>query len=297
MWSLSYLGETHPFTNVDVLSVEIDGSTYRVGDAEVPLGDGLIFGQDYAEPGDINLRLLVSFAERRNVLDARKRVREVTSWFSQLWDAEPLRRTAGEKAELSIPELGLFVGRPRLIEWDWSTYKLGYVFGKARFIRSDLGVYALAPDGTAPWFEARVEMIPPQTGGWVFPLTFPLVSAEPTVRATTFVVGGEAPTWPVLEINGPIATGAQLEITGSGYAWALRLSRRLAYDEVALIDTRPGQRATYVNGAPVNVLAPSGVPISDALMRPGPTQIALRGTSAEGTAHARVRWREMKAGI
>lgn len=294
MWSLQYDNTAYRFDHVAVTSVGIGGKVYRVDDTPNPRSDGVAFGQDFADPGDIEFDLLLSFQTVRNITLQRAMLKEAADSFLQTWDAPNIRSSPGAVAEISIPSVGFLEGRPRRAEWDWSTFGQGYLFGKATFIRSSSGTYILGDNGEM-WNQTEVQIVPPAPRtGWVFPLVFPLRNLDAAVRATYFRVGGDADTPSVVEIDGPIQAGAEVEIPGG---WLLRTKHDLAYDETAIADARPGRMLLTVNGVPTNFLAPSSSRLSELTLSPGDHQVTLRGISIEGTARARVRWRDMKAGI
>ena len=289
MWSLAYSNGSHGFGDVYVEAVEIGGRVYRNDDVPAPRADGVVFGEDFADPGDVILHVAVDapWAEEG---ERRAFVYGAAQQFSELWDAASVRSVPGAVAELAAGELGVFEGRPRSVEWDFQHYSAGFLRGKARFVRSSSVAYAAG----ASWRSVSVQLVPPEVGAWVFPLTFPVSGTTAVVRASTFEVGGTASAWPVIEVDGPVQSGASVEVTGE---WSVTLSRGLAYDETARLDTRPGRRGMTVNGSPVNLLVPSSPSLADLSLSPGPHQVALRGSSLEGTAVARLRWRDTKAGV
>lgn len=295
MWGLRYDEAAFDFGAVNVARVQIAGISYTVSDIPAPRDDGTWFGQDTAEPGDILLSLSVGAAPGLDDAAARRQVFAIAEEFSRHWDAPQLREKPRAVAEFYADELGMFEGRPRSVEWDFSKYSAGWLTGRTRFVRSSLVSHPVDGAGEALWRSVEAALTaPPSRSGWVFPLVFPLQNLEPVVLANWFEVGGDAPAWPVIEISGPLQAGASLEVSG---AWQIRLARDLAYDQTSTIDTRPGRRVSTINGTPVIVLAPDSTRLSELSLSPGPHQVSLRGISPQGTAHARVRWRDTKAGI
>ncbi|MEJ6490690.1 hypothetical protein PQI23_13270 [Leucobacter sp. USCH14] len=294
MWSLQYDNTAYSFDHVAVTSVGIGGKVYRVDDTPNPRSDGIAFGQDFADPGDIELELVLTFQTVRNLGVQRAMLKEAAESFLLAWDAPALRSTPGALGDLIIPAVGLFEGRPRRAEWDWSTFGLGYLIGKATFIRAFPETYVL--DGSeSPWHDVEVGIVAPVgRSGWVFPLVFPIQNLEPDVRSTWFEVAGDTDASCIVSVYGPLQAGAEVEIA-SGFK--LVTKRDLAYDEVAVADARPGRMTLTVNGEPSNFIAPTSTRLAELKLTPGPHQVSLRGISPQGTARARIEWRDTKAGI
>lgn len=295
MWGLRYDDVEFDFGAVNVASIQIAGISYAVSDIPAPRDDGTWFGQDTAEPGDILLSL--SIGARPGLEDdaARLQVFATAEEFSRQWDAPDLRDKPRAVAEFYADELGMYEGRPRSVEWDFSKYAAGWLTGRTRFVRSGLISYPVDGAGEVPWRSVDVALhAPASRTGWVFPLVFPLQNLEPVVKSTWFEVGGTDPAWPLIEVQGPIQAGAEVEVPGE---FVLRTNRALEYDEVGLVDSRPGRRVCTINGTAINFLAPSSTRLSELSLSPGPHQVSLRGISPQGTASARVRWRDTKAGI
>lgn len=294
MWSLKYEGADYAFSHVAVTSVQFDGRAYRVDDAPLPRADGVAFGQDFTDPGDVTLELLLTFQTVRNLDMQREMLREAAYAFLGAWDAPALRQSPGAVGELIIPTIGMLEGRPRRAEWDWSTYGLGYLIGRATFVRSSLNMYLLDEDGEAPWHSARLNLVPAQLGGIRSPLRSPLRTATESSRSAPINVLGGTESWPVIDLQGPIQTGAQIEVVNR---WRLYLNRGLAWNQSARIDTRPGRAGTYINDSPVQILDPRSSMLSDCSLLPGPNIAALRGVSIEGTASVSFGWRNTRGAI
>ncbi|UOR02057.1 hypothetical protein MUN77_01615 [Leucobacter allii] len=294
MWSLKYDDTAYSFDHVAVTTVQLEGRSYRVDDTPLPRADGVAPGQDFADPGDIQLKLLLSFQSVRNVFLQRAMLQEAAEAFLAAWDAKSLRHTPGAVGELVIPSLGMFEGRPRRAEWDWSTFGLGYLTGTATFIRTNLSTYVLDGDGVAVWHEATLGLVPSQVGGLKAPLREPLRTSVESTRAAPLTVGGTAEAWGIYELRGPIQSDAQIEVPGR---WRLYLNRALGQYQTAQIDTRPGRRGTTLNGKPVQLLDPRSSFLDECSLLPGSNVLALRGSSIEGTASVSVRWLDTKASI
>lgn len=292
MWKLVTPDGEHPFGPVFVEGLSVAGSSYRDEDVPAPRADGVWMGQDFADPGDLVLTVAVEAGGIQAPAERRRFVDDTSMAFSRMWDAVRVRSSPMQLAELWT-EHGVFEGRPRMVEWDRADYAAGFLRGRARFVRAVPGFFVI--EGGEAWRSVVTQIVPPQPrSGWVFPLVFPVQNLEPAVKATWFDVAGDTDTPCVVEIQGPIQAGAEVEVPGG---WRLRTRRDLAYDELAVIDARHGRALLTVNGVPTNFLAPDSSLLSELTLSPGPHQLSFRGVSPQGTASVRVRWRDMKAGI
>lgn len=285
-WSITIDGNRFEFGPVEVTSWIIGGREYRTDDTDRPRTDGRYFGQDFATPGDVEIELIIRAdgATREERFDNAMTIREN---FTRVWNGDEIRFTPGEVAELEIAGRAAVEGRPRHVDWDDSKATFGIIRGNALFVRD----FDQAFEPGAFWYEVTVGLVPPQIGGLIAPLIAPLTTAISSTRARPFEVGGDSEVWPIISVQGPIQSGSKVELT---HGWSIHLNRALAYDEVAVFDTRPGQRTMTLNGRPVNLLAPTGDRLSQLSIQPGMNEVALRGTSVEGTASVTVRWREVK---
>lgn len=285
-WAITIGDNRFDFDPVEVVSWVIGGREYRTDDTDRPRSDGRYFGQDYVTPGDVEIELIIR-AQGSTREERFANAMEIRENFTQVWNGDEIRFTPGEVAELEIAGRAMVEGRPRHVDWDDSRATFGIIRGSALFVRD----FDQAFEPGAFWHEVTVGLVPPQMGGLIAPLIAPLSTAISSTRARPFEVGGDSEVWPIVSVQGPIQSGASVELT---HGWTIKLNRALAYDEVAVFDSRPGQRTMTLNGRPVNLLAPTGDRLSSMSIQPGINEIALRGTSVEGTATVTTRWREVR---
>lgn len=285
-WSITIDDTRYEFDPVEVESWSINGREYRTDDTDRPRTDGRYFGQDFATPGDVEINLIIRArgATREERFNNAMLIREN---FTEVWNGDTIRFTPGAVAELEIAGRSLVQGRPRYIDWDDSRATFGIIRGTALFVRD----FDQAFEPGAGWNEVTVGLVPAQIGGLIAPLIAPLTTAYSSTRARPFEVLSPTPVWPVISVHGPLQSGGSVELT---HGWTIKLNRALAYDEVAVFDTRPGQRSMTLNGRPVNLLSPTGDRLSNLSIQPGLNEVALRGASVEGTASVTVRWRDTK---
>lgn len=297
-WVLRYDGTEYRFGppqhQVELRSWAFAADSYRVDDAVLPRADGVAFGRDYVEAGELRIELKIDLTTLPLPAEDRARMAwAVRADLARAWRADSLRQQPRAVAELVMGGEQMIEGRPRRISFDDKHQGRGLIFASATFVPVSTAAYAVDGSGDAPWFEQSVGLVPAAIGGLLAPLSAPLSTAISSTRARPFTVGGSEQVWPILIVTGPLQSGAQIELVNR---WALKLNRTVAYDETVVIDTRPGRRLMTVNGRPTNVLAPSGARMSQAFIEPGLNEIALRGSSVEGTAQVTARWREQKVG-
>ena len=290
-WSITIGDVSHPFGQVEVSSWVIGGREYRTDDTSRPRTDGRYFGQDFADPGDIEINLIIRAkgTDRQTKFDNAMSLREE---FTSVWNGDTIRFTPGSVAELHIAGRVVVEGRPRHVDWDDSLATFGIIKGNALFVRNfDQAFGYDETTGGSQWEEVTVGLVPAQIGGLVAPLVAPLTTAASSTRARPFIVDSDSDVWPIIVIQGPIQTGASVELT---HGWTAQLNTGLAFDEVATIDTRPGNRTMDVNGKSTNLLSPVGNRISQLSIPPGQQEVALRGSSLEGTATVTIKWRNVR---
>ncbi|WP_427870538.1 hypothetical protein [Leucobacter luti] len=295
-WTLTYPSSTYAFgppgRPVRLVSWTFAGDAYRAEDTQLADLDGILFGRDLVEAGELTVDIRIDYSDRP--LPAADRAR--MAWaarqeFARAWRGDEIRRSPLAVAMLNLGGEFAIEGRGRRVTWNDDRQNRGIITGTAVFVPAGTGVFAVV-DGGIPWRRVEVGLGAPTSGGWRFPLRFPLRNMNPAIRSTSFEVGGEATVSPLVHVTGPIAAGASLQV---GSAFEVVTNRRLAHDETAVADGRHGHALLSVNGRPENWLAPSSAKLSSLRLTPGTYQIALRGISPEGTARAAIEWQEKKA--
>lgn len=279
-WHLSYPGEDLAFGSVASGFVfdaapEVGPLEIRSDDAVRPRADGVVFGADFFGGRTITFGITVDGADEA---EARERLAVLT----KAWRADSIRSTPGAVATLASDSGRVAFGRPR------------------RFVSADellpFGLSRVTCDfagGDSLWYgaesSASVTLAPSSNGGLIAPLASPLATTATSDRSTGFTVGGEVPTWPVFEIQGPI-TNPVVEVVG---VFRMEFRTSLAYDQTLTVDTRPWARTILRDGASLaGTLSRTSTRLSQASLPPGRYELALRGASESGTASVGIRWRD-----
>lgn len=233
-WAISYEGATHEFGDVEVTSWNIGGNVFRTDDTDRPRTDGRYFGQDFITPGDVEIDVIIRApgSSRQSRFDMAWAIR---NRFDLVWSGGSTRMTPGKVTELTIAGRAVVTGRPRHIDWDDTKATFGIIRGRALFVRGDNTSYSPGDMDQS----VTVGLVPPQVGGLIAPLIEPLSTTRESTRARPFTVLGDAPVWPIISVHGPLNVGASVELTGG---WKVKLNTALRYDQVAVIDTRPGHQ-------------------------------------------------------
>lgn len=295
-WILTYEGTEYRFgppgRPVELIDWEFSTDSYEVDDTANARGDGIVFGQDFIQAGELKITVKIDFTDAPYpAAECARLAWETRAALIDVWRADRIRRDTGAVAQLNMGGTQIVEGRPRRFRPDDSRQNVGFIEVELFFIPSDPVVYELVDGGESPWHEHTVSLAPAEMGFLSEPLTEPLSSAVGSSSTGSFTVGGNTTSWGVFFVQGPLQVGGRLELVSH---WTADLNRALRYDEVAVFDTRPGHYLMTLNGSPVNLLAPTGARLSDMSMEPGPQSLALRGSSVEGTATATVRWRNTR---
>lgn len=125
-------------------------------------------------------------------------------------------------------------------------------------------------------------------GGFNLPDIMPLHSLPAGTGEGTLTNGGDAPTYPIIRFDGPVANPVFLTDD-----WALGLNLGLAVGDFVVIDTRPWHLTAVRNGTE-NVVGKLNRRqfFSNAVLEPGVTNFAFDGLSSAGGATCTVSWRD-----
>lgn len=124
-------------------------------------------------------------------------------------------------------------------------------------------------------------------------LTDPITTVGSGRRLSIIENDGDADTWPVFEIAGPITNPSVSLLGPEGIRWYLEIDGTLAYDQVAVIDTRPWSRGAALDSGSAlpGALTRRSAP-SLSTLPPGSWEIVIGGLDVTGTSSFTVRWRD-----
>jgi hypothetical protein len=123
-------------------------------------------------------------------------------------------------------------------------------------------------------------------GGFVFPVTFPVLTLPGGYQTGQAFVSGRRKTWPIIRIDGPVVN-PQVQTPN----WDLNMTLTLNEGHYVEIDTRPWKRTIMLDGT-------SAIPgalnaktrLRDLFLMPGAQSFGFRGISGTGTASATISW-------
>ncbi|AYN59103.1 minor tail protein [Arthrobacter phage Yang] len=280
-WLLTYPGEDLVFGSVEsgyvfTAAPDLGAREIEHEDERRPRGDGSSFGQDYVGGRTITFELDV------NGVDQAATEAKLAA-LSRAWRADVVRSTPGATAALISHNGRVAYGRPRRFASNDDLAPQGISTVVADFATADDQWYGAIEQGVT------VSLVPAPSGGLLAPLAAPLSTTLSSDRSQGIRIGGETPTWPVFEIQGPI-TNPVVELVG-----ALRMEFRLtlAYDQTLVVDSRPWARSILRNGASVaGAITRTSTRLAHAALDPGAYEFVLRGTANSGNPSATIRWRE-----
>ncbi|MFJ5121956.1 hypothetical protein [Kitasatospora sp. NPDC088548] len=311
-WHLAYDGDgPHPgadltfgtlATGIYLLSEPaIDYVDGTLGDAPLPLQDGVRFGQDTTATTTISFELAVDTVASSPTRAGRHTANlGAVDTLLATWDAAAVRRRMGAVAVLRTNQGGRVrrtYGRPRRI-----------APANTRFTRqgSTSMVATFVSTGTL-WFDDLEESTTPTVApapirGLKAPLTAALSQRVPAPPQPpgAMAVTGTVPTWPVITVFGP-GRNPTLTFLGPGRTQAGDLEQRmtigldlvLGEGEWVTIDPRPWARTMLRNGTAsvAGALTRTSPRMQDMVLPPGLQHVRYSVTDDTGTSRATVSWR------
>lgn len=252
---------------------------WRTEDADNPVGDSTFFGRDRLTAPTWGFSLQTNEDAEIGALNAMEAL-------GGKWRADRIRKTPGLVLPLRY-NLGngtrRVYGRPR--RWAPAVSPLLWQ-----------GVTGIAADFTlaAPEYYDDTQrvvdlgILPGTSRGLSSPLTDSLSTLLSGEKAQSVGnVGGAAPAPFVAVIYGPVQNPWLRED-----GWRLDLNVTLAYDQYAVIDTRPWANTVIRNdGASLAGKLSRTSRLSNARLVPGGSVLRFGGKDATGTAHCSVAWR------
>ena len=268
-------------TPLQVDDVNLGDAEVRLGDRPSPLGDGQQFGLDYRDGRTISVEV---WTDTTTATDARTAL----SALRKVWSADVARATSRAVVPLRLRMPGSdtvrVYGRPRRMTPATQRMRdAGLIDVVADFQTADRFFYADVAH------EITLTLVTTGGGGITWPVEWPITWAPGGARQDSVVNRGEAPTWPVFTIHGPVAQPS-IELVGSGRR--LRLDTTLAFDRTITIDTRPWARTILRDDGASFAGVARGAALADFRVPVGQTFFAYRGTDLSGQSSCTITWRD-----
>lgn len=250
----------------------------RTQDTERPMADGLMFGRDFRSAPTWTWTVNTNHTELE---DAEAALDDLeAAWYNTLDATEP-----GDHVELRYQYRGrtrLVYGRPRRFHRPKDNLLLqGLGVATIDFQRADPLHYG------ADEQQMVMGIVPSTSGGLISPLISPLISAEPAVARQGFVtVEGNAPTYPIITVFGPVSNPKVFAVDGS---WEVKVIANIPAGQHVTVDARPWRMTAKLGGASVSLSRSTR--LSDVRMEPGTHEIGFVGTDMTGSSTATVSWR------
>lgn len=123
-------------------------------------------------------------------------------------------------------------------------------------------------------------------GGFIFPVTFPVMTLPGGFTAGSAYVSGRRKTWPIVRVNGPVVNP---EVQANN--WTLRMNVTIGEGHYVEVDTRPWKRTVTMDGTTFipGAISPQ-TRLRDLFLEPGQQSFGMRGVSGTGTASATISW-------
>lgn len=255
----------------------------RDQDADLPLGDGRLFGRDRFKGSKITLEGDLVFPEDGEPEDVHKEYENM----SKAWSGDSVR---GEPGEVSVLR-GKWFGNVRRV------YGRPRKFSPEVTKKSAGGQIPFTADFTCAdhrWYDddessESISIVGPTATGIVFPLVFPMDLEGSGSKPGQIDVGGDVETWPVITVYGPIKR-PRVEVFDQ---WEIEVQTTLKYDRYLTIDPRPWKRTVLRDdGASLaGNFTKDSRRLSKLSLEPGLWSVNFAGTDDTGTAKLEIAWR------
>lgn len=268
-------------TNYLVERVDFEEPDMSSQDTDLPLEDGIIFGRDYKRGRTISFTL--------NIVTHGESAAQPLDDLATAWDGGTVRHTPGASSILRWNRHGRWsrvYGRPRRFKPVTGMVDAGLVPVLCDFKASDHLYYSDEE------FSNTISIVPPPSGGWVMPFSFPVTPGGVGVQQGEINIGGSKPAWMVCIINGPIVN----PVVEAANNWKFKILTTLNAGEFMTVNPRPWSRYVRKNGI-VNsrgAFTQDSVRLTGMKLAPGLHEMILSGTDPTGTASLTTLWREAR---
>lgn len=270
-------------TDIHVALATFGDPDLRLNDEVNPRADGIRMGRDFYSGRTVTFD--INITSRTGTAHSQVS-KMMAAWTTSDTYGSPSRQIAGAVSELHMYRHGMHkvvYGRPRRFSPTTGRVDLGWIPVTCDFQTIDHYFYDEHENVNL------IGLVPPTVGGFTFPLVFPLNTIPITTQGDIVEVDGDAESWLVTTIYGPIVNPV---IDFVGY-WQVKTNLTLLTGEYLTIDPRPWSRGVYKNGTQnaAGVFTADSRRLSGMKAPPGVHQIVLRGTDPTGTARMETRWR------
>lgn len=277
-------------TVLRVSSFDIGGKPeVRAQDVNRPLGDGVLFGQDWLAGRTLTW-------EGKLVPDDRD------GWaayapLADAWAGDDVRVTPGAVTAARVKMPGRATqrvyGRPRRVAPTMDVGSGGGVIGVVPVVMD----FACADH---LWYGDELQSLtvgamPTDTSAISWPALVPWLFSTTTVRPASAVAGGTVPTWPVVTVTGPVVKPA---VTLPG-RWTVQLDTDVAAGQTVTIDTRPwARKVTRGDGALAgDALTRRVPPLHTLTLPPGPFTVHFGGQATTEDTRCVFSWRDARRSL
>jgi len=281
------IGADTPYTlsNIDGLGL----GNLRTRTVDIPGEDGEWFGREYRQAPVLTFEgQVVKAGDEAGAWD-------LSDVLEDAFDMPELRKTARAVTPLRLRRPGsdarILYGRPDRYDPAHRMAVVGLVPFMATFRGSDPRWFSDAEESVT------LAMSAVSAGGLITTVDGSIPSPITTVagerRSSIITNDGNRETPAIITFRGPLSGGkVSLLDSEGGVLWEVGLTKPIAYDRIATVDTRPWKREVRLGdgsalGSP---LTPQSV-LSRCTIPPGQSEILIEGVDLTGTARFEIRWR------
>lgn len=254
----------------------------EIRDRQRPRQDSLAFGRDNLTGRLLKIELTID-------TDSYLACQQAWAELSTVWDAERIRVTPGSVIPMRVRQFTgdtrWVVGRPNLIDpVDEDLMNLGRLDVVMDFRCIDHKFYSDTE------YSTTVSIIPASSGGFSFPLRFPVSTYGRGEGEGIMSVGGDTSTWVTSIVHGGPITRPEIEIAQQ---WRAPLNTIIYDQEYIHIDPSPWAQTVRRNGvsSEPGIFTQEAPYLTQMTVAPGNWDLVLRGTDPTGTSILTTSWR------
>ena len=261
------------------------GPELRTNDHDLPFSDGTLVGRDQFGNATWTFEITTNQPDETTAL-------ALAGSLISAWRDPEVRLRSGVTVPLSYEMAGRWrrvYGRPGPITDPTGDVKsvLGAAELVASFRVTDPNFY----DDAAT--RVRLTVVPESSGGFVFPLVFPITSRKTSGKRAGLVDNlGNVASPLTVTFHGPARNPKVVAAAG----WEVGITGTLAYDQSVTIDARAGT-VTRNDGASLAGWLTRATQLTKARIPAGPSELTFTATDDTGTAAVDLSWHHSYSSI